>query len=174
MMIFWLNQLYNMFSSVAQSCLTLCDPMNRSTPGLPVHHQLLEFTQTHIHRVCDAIQPSHPLSSPFPPAPNPSHEKCFFWSFSCHRKCCFRPWQVRGWQATLSLGATRLDSTLWSFLSLLGFSAWNSVLAENRNTNEHQKEDTKMSDSKPFVRSPVSQVFFWLSSPVWGAPLSDF
>ena len=52
------------FSSVAQSCLTLCDPMNRSTPGLPVHHQLLEFTQTHIHLVNDAIQPSHPRSSP--------------------------------------------------------------------------------------------------------------
>ena len=52
------------FSSVAQSCLTLCDPMNRSTPDLPVHHQLPEFTQTHVHRVCDAIQPSHPLSSP--------------------------------------------------------------------------------------------------------------
>ena len=51
------------FSSVAQSCPTLCDPMNRSTPGLPVHHQLLEFTQTHVHRVGDAIQPSHPLSS---------------------------------------------------------------------------------------------------------------
>ena len=60
------------FSSVAQSRLTLCDPMNRSTPGLPVHHQLLEFTQTHIHRVSDAIQPSHPLLSPSPPAPNPS------------------------------------------------------------------------------------------------------
>ena len=57
------------FSSVAQSCLTLCDPMNRSTPGLPVHHQLPEFTQTHIHQVGDAIQPSHPLSSPSPPAP---------------------------------------------------------------------------------------------------------
>ena len=53
------------FSSVAQSCPTLCDPMNRSTPGLPVHHHLPEFTQTHIHRVGDAIQPSHPLSSPF-------------------------------------------------------------------------------------------------------------
>ena len=52
------------FSSVAQSCLTLCDPMNHSTPGLPVHHQLVEFTQTHVHRVGDAIQPSHPLSSP--------------------------------------------------------------------------------------------------------------
>ena len=55
------------FSSVAQSCPTLCDPMNRSTPGLPVHHQLPEFTQTHIHRVGDAIQPSHPLLSPSPP-----------------------------------------------------------------------------------------------------------
>ena len=56
------------FSSVAQSCSTLCDPTNRSTPGLPVHHQLPEFTQTHGHRVSDAIQPSHPLSSPSPPA----------------------------------------------------------------------------------------------------------
>ena len=63
------------FSSVAQSCPTLCDPMNRSTPGLPVHHQLPEFTQTHVHRVCDAIQPSHPLSSPSPPAPNPSQHQ---------------------------------------------------------------------------------------------------
>ena len=60
------------FSSVAQSCPTLCEHMNRSTPGLPVHHQLPEFTQTHVHRVCDAIQPSHPLSSPSPPAPGPS------------------------------------------------------------------------------------------------------
>ena len=59
------------FSSVAQSCPTLCDPMNCSTPDLPVHHQHLEFTQTQIHRVSDAIQPSHPLSSPSP-APNPS------------------------------------------------------------------------------------------------------
>ena len=60
------------FSSVAQLCPTLCDPMNRSTPGLPVHHQLPEFTQTHVHRVSGAIQPSHPLLSPSPPAPNPS------------------------------------------------------------------------------------------------------
>ena len=60
------------FSSVTQSCLTLCNPMNHSTPGLPVHHQLPEFTQTHVHQVSDAIQPSHPLSSPSPPAPNPS------------------------------------------------------------------------------------------------------
>ena len=66
------------FSSVAQSCPTLCDPMNRSTPGLLVHHQLPEFTRTHVHRVKDAIQPSHPLSSPSPPAPNlPQHQGLF-------------------------------------------------------------------------------------------------
>ena len=82
------------FSSVAQSCPTLFDPMNRSTSGLPVHHQLPEFTQTHAHRVSDAIQPSHPLSSPSPPAPNPpsigvfSNESTLlmrwpkYWSFS--------------------------------------------------------------------------------------------
>ena len=66
------------FSSVTQSCPTFCDPMNRSTPGLPVHHQLPEFTQTHVHRVSDAIQPSHPLSSPSPPAPNPSQHPSLF------------------------------------------------------------------------------------------------
>ena len=81
------------FSTVVQLCPTLCDPMNSSTPGLPVHHQLLEFTQTHVHWVGDAIQPSHPLSSPTP-APNPSHIRFFsnestlrmrwpkYWSFS--------------------------------------------------------------------------------------------
>ena len=66
------------FSSVAQSCPTLCDPMNRSTPGLLVHHQLPEFTQTHVHRVSDAIQPSHPLSFPSPPAFNLSQHQGLF------------------------------------------------------------------------------------------------
>ena len=61
-----------------QSCPTLCNPMNRSTPGLPVHHQLPEFTQTHVHQVSDAIQPSHPLLSPSPPAPNPSQHQSLF------------------------------------------------------------------------------------------------
>ena len=73
------------FSSVAQLCLTLCDPMNHSTPGLPVHHQLPELTQTHVHWVGDAIQPSHPLSSPSPPAPNPSQQQDLFqWVNSLH------------------------------------------------------------------------------------------
>ena len=82
------------FSSVAQSCPTLCDPMNPSSPGLPVHHHLPEFTQTHVHRVHDAIQPSHPLSSPSPPALNTSQHHSLsnestlrmtwpkYWSFS--------------------------------------------------------------------------------------------
>ena len=82
------------FNLVAQSCPTFCNPMNHSTPGLPVHHQLPEFTQTHVHRVSEAIQPSHPRSSPSPPAPNPSQYQSFsnestlcmrwpkYWSFS--------------------------------------------------------------------------------------------
>ena len=82
------------FSSVTQSCPTLCDPMNRSMPGHPVHHQLPEFTHTHVHRVCDAIQPSHPQSSPSPLPPIPPSIRVFsnestlcmrwpkYWSFS--------------------------------------------------------------------------------------------
>ena len=89
-----LCQLSVQFSSIAQSCPTLCDPMNCSTQVFPVHHQLPEFTQTHVHRVSDAIQPSHPLSSPSPLAPNPSSIRVFsnestlhmrwlkYWSFS--------------------------------------------------------------------------------------------
>ena len=66
------------FSSIAQSCRTLCDPMDCSTPGLPIHHQLPEFPQTHVHWVGDAIQPSHPLSSPLPPAFNLSQNQGLF------------------------------------------------------------------------------------------------
>ena len=85
---------FSQFSSVAQLCLTLCDPMNHSMPDLPVHHQLPEFTQTHVHRVSDAIQPSHLLSSPSRPAPIPPSIRVFsnestlrtrwpkYWSFS--------------------------------------------------------------------------------------------
>ena len=89
-----LNNTIVQFNSVTQSCPTLCDPMSCSTPGLPVHHQLLDFTQTHVHWVSDAIQPSHPLSSPSPPAFNlsqhqglfksvsSSHQVAKYWSFS--------------------------------------------------------------------------------------------
>ena len=74
------------FISVTQSSLTLCDPMNRSMPGLPVHYQLPESTKTHVYRVGDAIQPSHPLSSPSPPALNPSqHQGLFKWVSSSHQ-----------------------------------------------------------------------------------------
>ena len=84
-LLLWVEFSSVQFSSVAQSCPTLCNPMNHSTPGLPVHHQLPQFTQTHIHRVGDAIQPSHPLSSPSPPAPNPSqHQGLFQWVNSSH------------------------------------------------------------------------------------------
>ena len=74
------------FSSVAQSCLTLCDPMDCSTPGFPVHHQLPEFSRTHAHQVTDAIQPSHPLSSTSPPTFNISqHQGLFKWVSSSHQ-----------------------------------------------------------------------------------------
>ena len=90
----WLHYVSVQFSSVGQSCLTLCDPMNHSTPGLPVHHQLWEFTQTHVHGVSDAIQTFHPLSSPSPPVPIPPSIRVFsnestlhmrwpkYWSFN--------------------------------------------------------------------------------------------
>ena len=108
---------YHQFNSVTQSCPTLSNLMNRSTPGLPVHHQLLEFTQTHVHRVGDAIQPSHPLSSPSPPAPNPSqHQSLFQWVSSSH-------------EVAQSIGVSALASVLpmntqdWSPLEWTGCSA---------------------------------------------------
>ena len=83
---FWSTFLLSVqFSSVALLCLTLCDPMNRSMPSLPVHHQFLGFTQTHVHQVGDAFQPSHPLLSPSPPVPSPSqHQGLFQWVNSSH------------------------------------------------------------------------------------------
>ena len=97
------------FSSVTQSCLTRCDPMNRSTPGLPVHHQLQEFTQTHVHQVGDAIQPSHPLSYPSPPACNPSkHQALFQWVSICMR------WP-KYWSFSLSISSSNEHPGLISF-----------------------------------------------------------
>ena len=115
------------FSSVAQSCPTLCNPVNRSTPGLPVHHQLPEFTQTHIHRVRDAIQPSHPLSPPSPPAPIPPSIRVFsnestlymrwpkYWSFSfsiipSKESQGLSPSEWTGWISLQSKGLSRVFS----------------------------------------------------------------
>ena len=84
------------FTSVTQSCPTLCNPMDCSTPGLPVHHQLLEFTQTHVHWVGDAIQLPHPLSSPFPPAFNLSqHQGLFKWVSSSHQVAKVLEFQIQ-------------------------------------------------------------------------------
>ena len=108
------------FSSVTQSCLTLWDPMNCSTPGLHVHHQLLDFTQTHVHRVGDATQPSHPLSSP-PSAPNPSqHQSLFQWVNSLHEVAKVLEFQLQyqSFQWIFSLVANKLQLVLWEKLAL--------------------------------------------------------
>ena len=94
--VFWDGSSSVQFSSVTQSCPTLCDPMNCSTSGLPVHHQLPEFTQTHVQRVSDAIQPTHPLSSHSPPAPNPSQQQSLFqWVNSSHEVAKVLEFQVQ-------------------------------------------------------------------------------
>ena len=115
-----LISLVTQLSSVTQSCLTLCDPMNRSMPGLPVHHQLPESTQTHVHRVGDAIKPSHPLSSPSPSAPNPSqHQGLFQWVNSSHEVAkvlrvsalaSFLPKKSQGWSPSEWTGWISLQS----------------------------------------------------------------
>ena len=95
-----LNKLQELvkFSSVALSCPTLCDPMNCSMPGLPVHHQLPESTQTHVHWVSDATQPSHPLSSPSPPALNPSqHQGLLQWVSTSHQVAKILEFQLQHW-----------------------------------------------------------------------------
>ena len=97
------------FSSVAQSYPTLCDPMNCSTPGLPVRHQLPEFTQTHARRVGDAIQPSHPLSSPFPPAHNPSKHQ----GLSNESTLCMRG--SKDWSFSFSISPSNEHTGLISF-----------------------------------------------------------
>ena len=123
------------FSSVAQSCPTLCDPMNSSMPGLPVYHQLLESTQTHVGWIGDAIQPSHPLSSPSPPALNHSqHQGLFQWGSSSHQvaKVLEFQFQHHSFQWTPGLISFRMDwldllavqGTLKSLLHHHGSKTW--------------------------------------------------
>ena len=100
---------HSIFSSITQSCLTLCDPMNHSTPGLPVHHQLPESTQTHVHCVGDAIQPAHPLSSPSPPALNLSqHQGLFKWVSSPHQVAKVLEFQLQHQSFQWTLRTNRL------------------------------------------------------------------
>ena len=101
------------FSSVAQSCPTVCDPMNRSTPGFPVHHHLPEFTQTHVHRVSGAIQSSHPRSSPSRPASNPSqHQSLFQWVNSSHEVTKVLEFQLQDHSLQRNLRADLLQNGL--------------------------------------------------------------
>ena len=111
------------FSSVAQSCLTLCDPMNCSTPGLPVHHQIPEFIQTHVHWVGDAIQASHPLSSPSPPAPNPPSTRVFSNESTLHMR--WPKYRSFSFNISPSMNAqdwSPLERTDWISLQLKGLS----------------------------------------------------
>ena len=130
-------------SSVAQSCPTLCDPMNRSTPGLPVHHQLPEFTQTHVHWVSDAIQPSHPLSSPSPLAPNSSqHQSLFQWVNSSHEVAKVLEFQL--WHHSFQTNTqdwSPLEWTSWISLQSKGLSR----VFSNTTVRKHQVFGTQLS-----------------------------
>ena len=108
--------------SLIQSCPTLCDPMNHSTPGLPVHHQIPEFTQTHIHRVGDAIQPSHPLSSPSPPAANPTSIRVFSSKSTLHM------WWPKYWSFSFSIIPSKENSGLIFRMDWLYFLAVQGTL----------------------------------------------
>ena len=134
-------QYWVQFSSVAQSCLTLCDPMNRSMPGLPVHHQLPEFTQTHVHQVGDAVQLSYPLLSPSPPAINLSKHHCLFkWVSSSH--------QVAKVLVSASTSVFPMNTQDWS----LGWTGWISLQSmglsgvfSNTTVQKHQFFGTQLS-----------------------------
>ena len=130
------------FSSVTQSRPALCEPMNHSTPGLPVHHQLPEFTQTHIHWVGDAIQPSHPLSSPSPPAPNPASIRVFSNESTLHMR-----WPKLGVSASASV--LPMNTQDWS---PLGWTGWISLQSKglsrvffNTTVQKHQFFGTQLS-----------------------------
>ena len=124
------------FSSVAQSCPTLCDPMNRSTPGLRVHHQLPEFTQTHVHWVSDAIQPSHPLSSPCPPASHPPSITIF------SNESTLRMRWPKYWSFSFSIISSKETPRLISFrmdwLDLLAVQGTLKSLLQHRTVQNHQ------------------------------------
>ena len=130
----WLNPVQTF--NICKSCLTLHNPMNCSTPGLPVHHQLQKFTQTHVHWLSDAIQPSHPLSSPSPPAPNPSQHQGLFQRVNCSHEVA----KVLGVSASTSVlpmksqGWSPLEWTGWISLQSKGLSR----VFSNTTVQKHQ------------------------------------
>ena len=141
---------YQSVISVAQSSQTLCDPMNCSTPGLPVHHQLQEFTQTHVHWVGDAIQPSYPLSSPFPPAPNPSQHQSlpmsqlFTWGGQSTRVSAlasFLPKNTQGWSPLEWTGWISLQSKglsrVFSNTTVQKYQFFSAQLSSQSNSHIH-------------------------------------
>ena len=132
-------------SLVTQSCPTLCDPTNHSMPGLPVHHQLPEFTQTHVHWVGYAIKPSHPRLSPFPPASNPSqHQGLFQWvNF---------PWGGQRTGVSASTSPLPMNTQDWS---PLGWTGWISL----------QSKDSQESSPTPHFKSINFLVLSFLHSP---------
>ena len=134
------------FSSVTQSCPSLCDPMDHSTQGLPVHHQLPEFTQTHVHWVSDAIQPSHTLSSPSLPALNPSqHQGLFQWVSSSHQVARVLQFQLQHQSFQWTLRADLLQN------GLVGFPC--------------SPRDSQESSPRPQFKSINSSVLSFLYSP---------
>ena len=138
--------MYNQFSSVAQSCSTLCDPMNHSTPGIPVHHQFPEFTQTHVHWVGDAIQPSHPLSSPSPLALNLSqHQGLFKWASSSHQVAKVLEFQLQH------------QSFQWT--------PWTDLLKDGLVESPCSPSDSQESSLTPQFKTINSSVLSFLYSP---------
>ena len=130
------------FSLVTQLCPTLCDPMNCSTPGLPVHHQLLVFTQIYVHRVSDASQPSHPLLSPSPPAPNPSqHQGLFQWVNSA--------WGGQSIGVSASASVLPMNTQDWSLLEWTGWISLQSKglsrVFSTTTVQKHQFFDAQLS-----------------------------
>ena len=163
-------------SSVAQSCLTLCDPMNRSTPGIPVHPQLPEFTQTHVHRVDDAIQPSHTLLSPSPPAPNPSqHQGLFQWVNSSHGQS----FGGQSFGVSASASVLQMNTQDWSPLEWTG---WISLQSKglsrvfNATVQKHQFFSTQLSSqSNSHIHTwPLEKPQLWLDRLCWQSKVSAF
>ena len=153
------------FNSVSQSCPTLCNPINLSIPGLPVHHHVTEFTQTHVHQVGDAIQPSHPLSSPLPPAPNPSQcqsfpmSQLFAWggqSTGVSALASFLPKNTHGWSPS--------EWTGWISLQPKGLSR----VFSNSTVQKHQFFGTQLSSqSNSHIHTwPQEKPQPWLDEPL--------